>query len=84
MSKREEMREKMPDTAELVDWLREQFGREVVDGAIRAGMRAARQHAEIASQYGPAQADAWLRAHRMPAGCFWASEGGHEIGVRRA
>lgn len=55
----------------------------MVDGAIRAGMQAARQHAEIARQYGQEQADGWLRKHRMPQGSFWAQEAGRQVGVRR-
>lgn len=33
------MRELMPQTAELIDWLRDEFGREAADQIVRGGMQ---------------------------------------------
>ena len=73
----------MPATAALVDELRAVFGAEKIDAAIKAGMRAGREHAALVASQGQRQADAWLARQKFPAGLFWASEGGHEVGVRR-
>ena len=77
------MRQEMPVTAELVDGLRAVLGAEKVDAAIRAGQRARREHAALVASQGQRQADAWLGRQKFPAGLFWASEGGHSVGVRR-
>ena len=74
----------MPSTAAMVDELRAVLGTEKVDAAIRAGQRARREHAALVASHGQRQADAWLAGQKFPAGLFWACEGGHEVGVRRA
>lgn len=73
----------MPQVAQWVDELRAALGREVVDAAISAGLKARREHDRLAAEYGPAHAAAWLRRQRFPAGVFFASEGGQEVGLRR-
>jgi hypothetical protein len=32
---------------------------------------------------GEAAAAAWLRRQRFPAGCFYAEENGHTVGIKR-
>jgi RNA polymerase-interacting CarD/CdnL/TRCF family regulator len=78
------MRAQMPNTAAMVDELRAVLGTEKVDAAIRAGQRARREHAAMVASAGQRQADAWLARQKFPAGLFWASEGGHEVGLRRS
>lgn len=77
------LREQMPDTAALVDELRQLLGRERVDAAIKAGQQAQRTYDAIRDQQGQRAADAWLRRQRFSAGLFWASEGGQEFGIKR-
>ena len=75
------MREAMPITAGWVDELRDSLGRESVDAAIAAGMKARREHERLAREFGPAHADNWLRRQRFPSGVFFAKEAGHQVGV---
>lgn len=72
----------MPHTAALIDELRAALGRELIDGAIAAGQRARREYQRRVATVGQAAADAWLANQRFPQGCFWASEGEHQVGVR--
>ena len=74
----------MPITAEFVADLRAVFGVDVVDAAIREGQRARREYASRVQAHGQLQADEWLARQKFPAGLFWASEGGKEVGIRRA
>ena len=37
--KTDEMRRLMPETAKVVDWLREQLGKEAADAIVRKGMQ---------------------------------------------
>ena len=76
-------RELMPETAAMVDELRREFGAELIDGAIASGQRARRAYGQMVSDHGPHAANAWLARQALPRGCFWASENGHEVGVRR-
>jgi hypothetical protein len=78
------MRQEMPETAAMVDELRAVLGTEKVDAAIKAGQRARREHAALVARAGQRQADAWLTRQKFPAGLFWASEGGHQVGMRGA
>lgn len=73
----------MPETAALVDELRAVLGAEKVDAAIRAGQRAKREYAALVASQGQRRADVWLASKKWPGGVFWASEGGHEVGIRR-
>lgn len=73
----------MPETAKLVDELRAAFGPAVVDAAIASGQALRRKHAQMVAGVGQAQADAWLARQHPAAGCFWAEEGGHTVGIRR-
>lgn len=75
-------RELMPETAALVDELRQMLGREFVDAAIAAGQRARREYLVLQQQRGTEYADAWLRRQQFPAGAFFAEEAGHQVGVR--
>lgn len=77
------LREQMPQTADTVDWLREQLGSERVDKMIAAGVRAQREFARLEKVFGRKAAQAWLAAQPFRDGCFHAVEGGHEVGVRR-
>jgi hypothetical protein len=72
----------MPDTAAIVDELRALCGRGLVDAAIRAGLQARREMERVEASQGPEAARRWLAAQRMPAGCFWAEEGGRSVGVK--
>lgn len=71
----------MPITAAWVDELRQALGREKVDAAIAAGIKAHREHERLACEFGPAHAAAWLKRQRFPAGAFFAREAGLEVGV---
>lgn len=73
----------MPATAEIVADLRAWLGRERVDAAIKAGQVARREFARLQAAHGEAHAQAWLARQRFPAGVFWASEGGREVGAQR-
>ena len=72
----------MPEVTAWVDQLREACGRDLVDGAIRAGVQAQRRYEALKAQDGPRAADAWLAAQKWPRGVFWASEGGRTLGVK--
>lgn len=72
----------MPETAALVAELRLAFGADVIDQCLAAGQRARREYARLEARNGPGYAQAWLKAQRFPMGCFWACEGGIELGVR--
>lgn len=76
-------REAMPEVAAWVDELREEFGAERIDAAIAAGQQARREYLRRVQTVGQAKADLWLARQKFPAGSFWASENGAEIGVRR-
>ena len=78
------LREQMPTTAALVDELRQVLGTERVNAAIKAGQQAQRTYAAIQAEKGQPAADAWLARQRFPAGVFWASESGHQFGIKRA
>jgi hypothetical protein len=82
--KREGMREAMPQTAAWVAELRLLLGAEKVDAALKAGQQARRQHLAMVQTQGEAAAAAWLRRQRFPAGCFYAEENGHTVGIKRA
>lgn len=73
----------MPNTAELVDELRQVLGAARVDAAIAAGQRARRHYSAVQAEHGTEAADAWLKTQKFPQGCFWATEKGLEVGVRR-
>lgn len=73
----------MPVTAQMVDDLRQWLGAERVDAALVAGQQARRKVLALQAEHGEAHAQAWLRRQQFPQGCFWAEEGGVEIGVRR-
>ncbi len=75
-------RETMPETAAIVDELRREFGREVIDAAIAAGQRLRREYQAIEQQHGQGRADLWLRRQALPLGAFHAVEGGIEVGQR--
>ena len=81
---KQEMREKMPNTAAIVDAFRAAYGAEWVNAALQAGGRAQREHSRLVREHGQVHADRWLAAQRFPQGCFWAQEGEHVVGVRRA
>lgn len=81
--KREGIKEAMPQTAAWVAELRLSLGAERVDAAIKAGQQARRKHQQLADTQGQAAADAWLSRQRFPAGCFFASENGHTVGIQR-
>lgn len=74
----------MPATAALVAELRKRCGAELVNAAIAAGQRAKREYARLEAERGPAEAQAWLRRQKFATGRFWASEAGHEVGIKRA
>ena len=82
-SKKEGMREAMPQTAAWVDELRQALGAERVDAAIKAGQQARRQYGALQQSQGEAAAAAWLKRQRFHAGCFFASENGHTVGIQR-
>lgn len=82
MSQGKSMREKMPAAAEIVDELRQVFGTAMIDAAVVAGQQARREFDRLEAEHGLAHAQAWLARQRFPLGRFWASEGGHEVGVR--
>ena len=73
----------MPETAALVQELRQVLGTELVDAAIKAGQQARREHQRRVDQVGQPQADAWLAQQSFPLGRFWAQEGGHTVGIQR-
>jgi hypothetical protein len=73
----------MPVVASMVDELRAAYGAERVNAAIAAGQRARREYQARLASDGPTLAKRWLAAQKFPAGSFWASEGGHEVGVQR-
>lgn len=75
------MRAQMPVVAGIVDELRLAFGVAVVDGAIAAGVKLAREHARIQATQGQAVADGWLARQRTPAGSFRAAEAGRTVGA---
>jgi hypothetical protein len=79
--KKREKRQEMPVTAAWVDQLRQALGAELVDGAIKAGQQARREYASRVQCYGQQQADEWLARQHFLKGRFWASEGGHEVGI---
>jgi hypothetical protein len=72
----------MPVVAGIVDDLRAAYGPAVVDAAIASGQALRRKHAQMVAGVGQAQADAWLARQHPAAGCFWAEEGGHTVGIR--
>ncbi len=74
----------MPQTAAWVAELRQLLGAERVDAAIRAGQQTRRKHQQLLELQGKAAADAWLQRQRFPAGCFFAAENGHTVGIKRA
>ncbi len=74
------MREQMPESARLVDQLREQMGREWVDAALREGIRLQRQHADRRARHGQARADAWLAAQRPAGASLRLLEAGLQVG----
>lgn len=74
----------MPETAALVDELRAAYGTDVVDAAISAGQQARREYQRRVQAFGESSARAWLARQPFPRGCFWASEAGREVGMRRA
>ena len=80
---KQSMRNQMPAAAELVDELREVFGAEMINKAIVAGQQARREFDRLEAERGLAHAKAWLARQKFPLGRFWASESGHEVGVRR-
>lgn len=73
----------MPETAAMVDELRAAYGAEMVDAAIAAGQQARREYQRRVQAFGEASARAWLARQPFPRGCFWATEAGREVGVRR-
>ena len=75
-------RQTMPQTAAIVDELRQVFGREAIDAAIAAGQRLRREYRAIQQQHGTGRADLWLRRQAMPMGAFHAVEGDLEVGQR--
>jgi hypothetical protein len=81
--KKEAMREAMPQIAAWVAELRRALGAERIDQAIKAGQQAKRQHQALCESQGQAAADAWLRRQRFASGCFFASENGHTVGIKR-
>lgn len=72
---------RMPETAALVAELRAALGAEMVDAAIKAGQQARRGYAQRLAEHGKGYADNWLARQRFPHGCFWALEGGCEVGI---
>lgn len=76
--------QKMPVVAQWVADLRQAVGAERIDAAIRAGQQARREYGRLQAEQGQGAADAWLRRQKFPHGCFWADEGGHTVGLRRA
>jgi hypothetical protein len=81
--KKEAMREAMPETAAWVDQLRQALGAERIDAAIRAGQQAQRHYTALQQSHGQGAADQWLKRQKFPAGCFYASENGHTVGIQR-
>jgi hypothetical protein len=73
----------MPVVAAMVDELRAAYGAERVNAAIAAGQRARREYQARLASDGPTLAKRWLAAQKFPQGCFWAEEGGNEVGVQR-
>jgi hypothetical protein len=73
----------MPVVASMVDELRAAYGAERVNAAIAAGQRARREYQARLASDGPTLAKRWLAAQKFPQGCFWAVEGGNEVGVQR-
>lgn len=71
----------MPETARLVDELRQQFGAELIDQAIAEGQRLRREYRARIERNGQAEADAWLDRQKTPGGCFCASERGYSVGA---
>lgn len=74
------LRQAMPESARLVDQLRELFGRQWVDDALRRGMSLQREHARIAQLKGAAAAQAWLRVQRVPGPSLRLLEAGQQVG----
>ena len=75
------LRKAMPATAGWVDELRQALGKDKVDAAIAAGIKARREHDRMAREFGPAHAAAWLKRQSFHAGAFFAREAGREVGV---
>jgi hypothetical protein len=73
----------MPVVASIVDELRAAYGAARVNAAIAAGQQARREYLARVASDGPTLANRWLAAQKFPAGCFWAEEGGKEVGVQR-
>lgn len=74
------LRQAMPESARLVDQLRELFGRQWVDDALRRGIALQREHARIASLRGAAAANAWLRVQRVTGPSLRLLEAGRQVG----
>lgn len=64
------LRQSMPVTAEIVDELRLQFGRVLIDDALRNGIALEREHQRRRELNGDAAAKAWLDAQN-PEGAFF-------------
>ena len=73
----------MPQTAQMVDEMRAAYGAAAVDAAIAAGQQARREYLRRVATYGQPSAAAWLARQTFPQGCFWATEAGNEVGVKR-
>jgi hypothetical protein len=71
----------MPEAARLVDELRAALGRQVVDDALRLGLRLQREHARLQLERGHAAADAWLRGQRPATPTLALLERGRQVGV---
>lgn len=75
------LRQVMPDAAELMDQIRQVFGQEWADQALREGMRLQREHARRIAEHGRVKADIWLDAQRASAPTLMLREGDRQVGA---
>jgi hypothetical protein len=75
------LRQEMPAAAALVDELREMFGQEWVDAALREGLRLQREHGRRAAEQGQEAADRWLDTQPSTAPALRVSEADKAVGT---
>ena len=75
------LRDKMPDTARVVDEMRTWLGRDAVDKAIRTAEKARKEFERVLATEGEDAAERW-RARNWDRCTFHAEENGHVIGLK--
>jgi len=57
-----DMRSQMPETARVVDQLRDAFGREMIDQMLKNSVAITKRHAQILQDSGPEKAAEFLQS----------------------